>query len=183
MAATVALRAGTTNSAGEDDLISAEPGTVGEAIGEMARMLRDTRGSMLLGSAVLSAITIGIALEAVFARSAFRPGVAGLVSVAMIGVLLACWLRAVALLVLSGRPVLDELNEHRWRTGAPVDPRVRWHTAYPEAQSAVEWNWTRANMMLGAARIGRERAQLGDTWTFITTALFLVWSMAVLLGL
>jgi hypothetical protein len=41
-------------------------GPAQEAIAEMARLLRDTRGSMLLDGSVLSAITIGIAVEAAF---------------------------------------------------------------------------------------------------------------------
>jgi len=36
--------------------------------------------------------------------------------------------------------------------------------------------------MLGAARVRRERLHLADTWTFITVACFLAWTMAVLLG-
>jgi hypothetical protein len=37
-------------------------------------------------------------------------------------------------------------------------------------------------MMLGAARVRRERIQLADTWTFITVACFLLWTATVLLG-
>ncbi len=42
-------------------------------IAEMAALLRDTRGSMFLGGSVLSALTIGIALEAAFSPSVLRP--------------------------------------------------------------------------------------------------------------
>ncbi len=38
------------------------------------------------------------------------------------------------------------------------------------------------NMMLGAARVRRERIQSAETWTFITVACFLLWTAAVLLG-
>jgi hypothetical protein len=48
--------------------------------------------------------------------------------------------------------------------------------------SAAAWDWARVNLMLGAARIRRERIHLADTWTFITVACFLVWTVAVLLG-
>jgi hypothetical protein len=135
-------------------------GPAREVIAEMARLLRDTRGSMLLGGSVLSAITIGIALEAAFSSSVLRPGVAG----------------------LAGRPVLDQLNDQRWRAGAPVDPRVRWLTLPPIADSEDAWNWTRVNLLLGAARIRMERIHLADTWTFITAACFLAWTVTVLLG-
>jgi len=38
------------------------------------------------------------------------------------------------------------------------------------------------NLLLGAARIRRERIHLMDTWTFVTGACFLAWTLAVLLG-
>jgi len=37
-------------------------------------------------------------------------------------------------------------------------------------------------MMLGAARVRRERIQLAQTWTLITVACYLLWTVAVLLG-
>ncbi len=48
--------------------------------------------------------------------------------------------------------------------------------------SEAAWNWTRVNLMLSAARIRRERIHLADTWTFITAACFLIWTVSVLLG-
>ena len=158
-------------------------GPAQEVIGEMAWLLRDTRGSMLLGGSVLSAITIGIGVEAAFSSSVLRPGVVGIACVVMLSGLIGCWFRAGALLLLAGRPVLDQLNDHRWKTGAPVDPRVRWLTLPPIGDSAAEWNWTRVNLLLGAARIRRERIHLADTWTFITAACFLVWTALVFLAL
>jgi len=78
--------------------------------------------------------------------------------------------------------VLDQLNDHRWRTGAPLDPRARWLTMPSVEDSEAAWNWTRVNLMLGAVRIRRERLHRADTWTFITVTCFLVWTVAVLLG-
>src|ERR1035438_5994097 len=60
--------------------------------GEMARLLRDPRGSMLLDGSVLSAITIGIAVEAAFSPSVLRPGVAGLACAGLLSALIGCWL-------------------------------------------------------------------------------------------
>lgn len=157
-------------------------GPAQEVIAEMAWLLRDTRGSMLLGGSVLSAITIGIALEAAFSSSVLRPGVAGLAGAGLLCALILCWLRAAVLLLLAGRPVLDQLNDQRWHAGAPVDPRVRWLTLPPVEDSVDAWNWARVNLLLGAARIRRERIHLADTWTFITAACFLAWTVAVLLG-
>ena len=156
-------------------------GPAQEAIAEMAWLLRDTRGSMLLDGSVLSAITIGIAVEAAFSPSVLRPSMAGLACGALLAGLIICWLRAGALLLLAGRPVLDQLNDQRWRAGAPLDPRrARWLTIPPSEENVDAW--ARVNLLLGAARIRRERIHLVDTWTFITAACFLAWTATVLLG-
>ena len=155
-------------------------GPAQEAIAEMAWLLRDTRGSMLLDGSVLSAITIGIAVEAAFSPSVLRPSAAGLACAALLAGLIMCWLRAGVLLLLAGRPVLDQLNDQRWRAGAPVDPRVGWLMVPPSEENADAW--ARVSLLLGAARIRRERIHLVDTWTFITAACFLAWTVTVLLG-
>jgi hypothetical protein len=165
------------------DQAQSDRGPAQEVIGEMASLLRDPRGDLVLGGSVLSAITVATALEAAFSHPAMRLGLGGILSVVLLGSLIGCWLRAVALLLLAGRPLLDQLNDHRWRTGGPVDPRVKWLTLPTIEDSAAEWNWARVNLLLGAARIRRERIHLADTWTFITAALFLVWTAAIFLGL
>jgi hypothetical protein len=174
------------HSFGEDhldaDREAPDRGPAQNQIAEMARLLRDTRGSLLLGGSVLSALTIGIALEAAFSPSVLRPGPAVVVSVSLLGGVILCWLRAAALLLLANRPVLDQLNDHRWRTGAPLDPRVSWLSMPSVEDSEAAWTWARVNLMLGAARIRSERIHLADKWTFITVACFLVWTAAVLLG-
>jgi hypothetical protein len=163
----------------------ADRGPGQEVIAEMAWLLRDTRGSLLLDGSVLSAVTIGIAVEAAFSPSVLRFGVdpaAGLACAGLLGVLFLCWLRAAVVLLLASRPVLDQLNDQRWRAGAPVDPRVRWLPILPAEVNADPWTWARVNLLLGAARIRRERVHLADTWTFITAGCFLAWTLAVLLG-
>jgi hypothetical protein len=160
-----------------------DQGPAQPVIAEMAHLLRDTRGSMLLGGSVLSAITIGIALEAAFSSRALRPGPAGLVNAALLFGLVVCWLRAVALLAVAGRPVLHALSELRWGSGAPLDPRLGGLTLPPHGTNPDEWTWTRAHLMVGAARLARYRIQLADTWTFITAAGFVVWTAVILLGL
>ena len=164
------------------DRAGSDRGPAQEVIAEMAWLLRDTRGNMLLDGSVLGAITIGIAVEAAFSPSVLRPGLAGLACGVLLAGLIGCWLRAAVLLLLAGRPVLDQLNDQRWRAGAPVDPRVRWLTLPPAEDSTDAWNWARVNLLLGAARIRRERMHLVDTWTFLTGACFLAWTVAVLLG-
>jgi len=189
MAVTLAVPAktmGGRHSFGDDQLDAGreapDRGPAQDVIAEMAGLLRNTRGSMLLGGSVLSALTIGIALEAALSPSVARPGLAGVVGVSLLGCVILCWLRAAALLLLASRPVLDQLNEHRWLTGAPLDPRVSWLTMPTVEDSEAVWTWTRVNLMLGAARIRRERLHLADTWTLITVACFLAWTVAVLLG-
>ena len=189
MAVTLAVPAktmGGRHSFGDDQLDAGreapDRGPAQDVITEMAGLLRNTRGSMLLGGSVLSALTIGIALEAAFSPSVLRPGLAGVVCLSLLGCVIVCWLRAAALLLLAGRPVLDQLNDHRWRTGAPLDPRVRWLRTPTAGDSSAAWSWGHVNMMIGAARVRRERIHLADTWTFITAACFLVWTVAVLLG-
>ena len=165
-----------------DDRALLDEGLPHAIIGEMAGVLRDTRGNMLKGVGVLGAITIGIALEAALSARVLRPGAPGVLNVGLLCGLLLCWLRAVALLALAGRPVLDALSELRWVTGAPLDPRARWLTLPLEGDSG-EWTWIRAHLLLGAARLARYRIQLADTWTYVTAAFFLVWTAIILLGL
>ena len=173
-------------SVGDDRLGSGreapDRGPAPDQVAEMAVLLCNTRGSTILGGSFLSALAIGIAVEAAFSPSVLRPGLAGVVTVSLLGCVIACWLRAAALLLLAGRPVLDQLNDHRWRTGAPLDPRVRWLSTPAGDDGEAVWSWARVNLMLGAARVRRERIQLADTWTFVTVACFLIWTSAVLLG-
>ena len=170
-----------------DDRLSADReapdrGPAQNQIAELAVLLSNTRGRTILGGSVLSALTIGIAIEAAFSPSVLRAGLAGVVSVSLLGCVIVCWFRATALLLLAGRPVLDQLNDHRWRTGAPLDPRVRWLSTPAAGDSEAAWSWAQVDMMLGAARVRRERIHLAGTWTFITVACFLLWTSAVLAG-
>jgi hypothetical protein len=155
-----------------------DQGPAQAVIGEMAALLRDTRGNMLLGGVVLGAIAIGIALETAFSTRAV-----GMFGGFLLCCLLVCWLTALVQLAMVGRPVLNLLSEMRWGTGAPVDPRARWLTLPPVGAYPEQWTWTRAHLMIGAARLARWRSQRADTWTFITAAAFLVWTVVILLGL
>ena len=188
MAVTLAVPAepmGGRHSFGDDQLDAdreaPDRGPAQDVIVEMAGLLCDTRGSILQGGSVLSALTMGIALEAALSPSVLRPGLAGVVCVSLLGGLILCWLRAASLLLMASRPVLNQLNDHRWRTGGPLDPRVRWLTGSP-ADGETAWDWAQVNLMLGAVRIRRERLELADTWAFITVACFLAWTVAILLG-
>lgn len=165
------------------DHAQTDQGPAQKLIGEMAWLLRDTRSGMFLGGSVLSAISIGIALEAAFSGRVVQPSVVGAVNVGLLCGLLFCWLTAVIMLARAGRPVHNALSELRWRTGAPVDPRARFLTLPPVDSDPGEWTWTSAHLLLGAARMARCRIQLADTWTYVTAAYFFIWTVMVLLGL
>jgi len=173
------------NPQGRDlpDRAQPDQGPAQEAIGEMAWLLRDTRSSMFLGGGVLSAITVAIGLEAAFSGHAIRAGVLGAINAVLLCGLLLCWLTAVIMLAVANRPVHNALSEIRWKTGAPIDPRARWLTLPPAGSDPREWAWARAHLLLGAARLARRRTQVADTWTYITAAYFLLWTVVILLGL
>jgi hypothetical protein len=160
-----------------------DQGPAHAVIGDMADLLRDTRGNLMAAGGLLGAITIGIAMEAGPSARALRPGVAGVINLGLFGGLLLCWLTALGLLMRASRPVLSMVSELRWRTGAPLDPRARWLTLPPVGDCAGEWSWARAHLMLGAARLARYRLRLADTWTYLTAACFLAWTAVVILGL
>lgn len=153
------------------------------AIGEMAGLLRETRGNMHTAGGLLSAITVGIALEAGFSARVLRPGLLGAVNIGLLCGVVFCGLIAVTLLALAGRPVLNSLSELRWGTGSPSDPRAAWLTLPALGANPDQWTWSRAHLLLGAARLARYRIQLADTWTCVTVACFLTWTAVIALGL
>lgn len=170
---------------GQTPPVQARPdqGPAGAVIGEMAGLLRDTRGSMMADGCMLSAITIGIALESGLSARALRPSVVGVVNLSLLCVMLASWLTAVFLLARASRPVLKAVSELRWVTGAPLDPRAGWLTLPPVGANPAEWTWNRAHLLLGAARLARYRMQFADTWTYVAVGCFMAWSVIIVLGL
>jgi hypothetical protein len=159
-----------------------DQGPAHAVIGELAGLLRETRGFLLVGAGVLGAMTIGIALEAGFAARAPQPGAFRVVNIALLLGLVCCWLRAVTLLALAGRPVVNALSELRWQTGSPLDPRAAWLTLPPDGAHPDEWSWIRAHLLLGAARLARHRVQLADVWVYVTASCFVVWTAIVVIG-
>lgn len=152
-------------------------------IGEMARLLRETRHNVLTGACVLAAITIGIALEARFAARALQPGTFRVINIGLLLGLVFCWLTAIALQAVVCRPTLNALSELRWKTGAPLDPRAAWLTLPPAGDHPEDWDWTRAHLLLAAARFALYRVQRADTWTYITASYFILWTVIVMTGL
>jgi hypothetical protein len=148
----------------------------------MADLLRDTRGSLMTDGCLLGAITIGLALEAGLSARAFRPSLAGVINLGLLGGIVFCWLVAVFLLARASRPALSTVSELRWVTGAPLDPRPGWVTLPPVGADPAEWTWNRAYLLLGAARLARCRMEFADTWTYFTSGCFLAWTMIIILG-
>lgn len=152
-------------------------------IGEMARLLSETRANMLAGTGILAAIAVGIAFETRWAAArAELPVFLRVVNIGLMLGLVCCWLTAMALLAIAGRPVLDTLSELRWKTGSPLDPRAPWLTLPPVGDNPDQWTWTRAHLLLAAARLARYRVHRSDTWTYITGCCFIMWTVVILTG-
>lgn len=167
----------------QPDLAMPGDGPAHAAIGEMAGLLRETRANMQMDGGLLSAITIGIAVEAGFSARILRPGLLGAVNVGLLCGLVFCCLVAAILLAIAGRPVLNSLSELRWGTGSPPDPRAAWLTLPALGANPDQWTWSRAHLLLGAARLARYRIRLADTWTCVAVACFLAWTAVIFLGL
>ncbi|HEX6526724.1 MAG TPA: hypothetical protein VF070_42920 [Streptosporangiaceae bacterium] len=151
-------------------------------IGDMAELLNDTRPAMFLGGVIVAALSLGIAVVTAFTPGVPGSGTAAIVADVLLSCLILCWLRSVALLTTAARPILGMLSDHRWKSGAPLNPRARWLTLPPIQASPEEWTWVRAHLLLGAARLRMERTQAALTWAFITTTLFAVWTAIVFLS-
>jgi hypothetical protein len=171
-------------SGGQGAPVQALPdqGPAHAVIGEMADLLRDTRASMTANGCILSAITVGVALEAGLAVRALRPSLVGLLNLGMLSGTLVCLLAAIFLVARTGRPVLNAVSELRWVTGAPLDPRAGWLTLPPIGADPEEWTWNRAYLLLGAARLARYRMRCADTWTYLTVGCFLAWTVIAILS-
>jgi hypothetical protein len=152
-------------------------------IAHMADLLRDTSGSAVVDACILSAVSIGVAVETGLSARVLRPGLAGAINVGGLCGLIACWLAAVVMLAWASRPVLNRVSQLRRVAGAPLDPRPEWVTLPPVGASPADWTWDRAYLLLGAARLARYRMQYADTWTYIAGGCFLVWSALVVIGL
>jgi hypothetical protein len=165
-----------------DDRMVPDRDLVRELIGDMAGLLNDIRPTMFLDGIILAALTLGISLEAALAPTPLPRGAGGIAGGVLLACLVLCWITAVALLVLAGRPVLGIVSDHRWKAGAPLDPRARWLTLPPIEATPEEWTWVRAHLLVGAARIRMNRVQAALTWTLVTTGLFLGWTAITFLA-
>jgi hypothetical protein len=152
-------------------------------IAQMADLVRDTSGAAIANSCILSAVSIGVAVETGLSTRVLRPGLAGVLNVCLLGGLLVCWLTAAIVLAWANRPIFSKVSQFRWLTGAPLDPRPEWVSLPSAGASPLDWTWDRAYLLLGAACLARYRMQYADTWTYFAGACFLMWSACVILGL
>ena len=152
-------------------------------IGEMAGLLRDTRDETLRAACLLASVAVALAVEARLATRALHSSAAfHALSLGLLAGLLGCLLTAIVLLAAASRPVVHALNELRWVTGAPLDTRPPWISLPPVGADPEQWTWIRAHLLVGAARLARERAQLADTWTCLTAGYFLIWTVIIVIG-
>jgi len=165
----------------EDNIQRGRP-VAQELIGDLAERLNDTRPIMRLDGAILAGLAGGMAVDAAFGPSVQGHGLLGVCRYLLLALLVVCWLRSIILLVLAGRPILGIVCDHRWRAGAPLDPRARWLHLPPIEATEDEWIWVRAHMLVGAARIRMERVQSSLTWALLTTAVFLLWLVTAFLA-
>jgi hypothetical protein len=193
MIAAATWPAGTNKAAGTHEDYPGRLGPPGQApedhepahvvIAQMADLVRDTGQSTIADACILSAVSIGVALEAGLSARVLRPGLPGVLNLFLLCCLLASWLAAAAVLAWASRPVLNRLGQLRWVTGAPLDPRPGWVTLPPTGASTADWTWDRAYLLLGAALMARHRMQFADTWTYVAGGCFLAWTAFVILGL
>lgn len=151
-------------------------GEARDMLGEMAALLRDTAPGLTTSAAALGTITIGLAVEAAALPMAPRPLPAIVACGGLFGVLVLCWLRAAALLVLAGLPLSRALGQQRAHTGSPLDPRAPWASIPAQQAGAGQWRWARVHQLLSQARLRSERVQLALNWSLVTTAAFLAWT-------
>jgi hypothetical protein len=157
-------------------------GAAHAAIGEMADLLLHSRGSTVTDGCLLGAIAAGLGLEAGLSPRVLPPGPAGVIGLGPLAAVVVCWLVSVVLLAWANRPVLNSVNQLRWVTGAPLDPRPRWIPLPPAAAGQAAWTWNRAHLLLGAARLTRHRTRFADTWTCFTGGCFILWTLFVVLS-
>lgn len=173
---------GSAHEQAPSDQGSQAHGPAHAVLSEMSRLLLQTRDNMIMGGGLLGAIAIGFALEAAASARAAQSGIFRVLDIGLMCGLVVCWLIAAALLALAGRPVLNALSRIRWRTGSPLDPRASWLTLPPLGANPDEWTWSRVHVLIGAARLARHRIQLADTWTYVTAACFLGWTVLIILS-
>ena len=152
-----------------------------DTLRDLAELLRDARPGMLVSGVTVAAVTVGVAIEAVAVPVNLHAGVGTVVCLGLLAVLALSVIRTAVLMIVAGRPLMDQLGELRRLTGAPVDPTVPWTpvgrlTATPRAVLQ-----DRARAVLAAAHFRNVRIQLALTWATIAIICFCAWTLSLLI--
>jgi hypothetical protein len=152
-----------------------------ETLREMAELLRDARPGMLVSGIIVAAVTVGAVVEAIAVPINLRAGAGTVICLGLLAVLALCLARTAVLMVVAGRPLMDQLGELRRQTGAPVDPTVPWTPVrtLPLASPAAVWD--RAQHVLAAAHFRNARVHLALGWSTAAMIGFCAWSLALLI--
>jgi hypothetical protein len=153
----------------------------GETLREMAELLRDARPSMLVSGITVAAVTVGVAVEAIAVPINLHAGVGTVICLGLLAVLVLSVIRTAALMLLAGRPLMDQLGELRRQTGAPVDPTVPWTPVRILPLASPMAVWDRAQHVLAAAHFRNARIHLALGWATVAMIGFCAWSLALLI--
>jgi hypothetical protein len=146
-------------------------------IADMATLLRDTKGGLLVSGGLLIAAALGF--TAIAAGPAGRWAPTELSCLGPLGLLaLLVWLRAATLLALADRPVADTLGLLRRHTGAPLDLSVPWVPYGLDRLTVPDPRLVQA--LIAAARERQARAQLALRWAVIAASGVCLWSVLVI---
>jgi hypothetical protein len=148
---------------------------------EITEPLRDARRGMLVSGVIVAGVTAGGVVETVAVPVNLHAGAGTVICFGLLAVLELSVLRTVALMVGSGRPLMDEIGELRRQTGAPVYPAVPWtpsRTWLPPSPADVH----RAQaVVLRAAHVRNARVHLALRWAIAAMISFCAWSLTLLI--
>lgn len=151
-----------------------------DALREMAELLRDTRPGMLVSGITVAAVTVGTAIEEMVLPMNLHAGAGTFLGLALLGILAVSVIRTAVLMIVAGRPLMDELGELRRRTGAPVDPTVPWTPVRRMPTANPTPGWERARAVLAAAHFRNARIHLALTWATVAIISFSAWTLVQL---
>ena len=152
-----------------------------DTLREMAEMLRDARPGMLVSGITVAAVTVGVAVETVAVPVKLHAGVGTVIYLGLLAVVALCVIRTAILMIVAGRPLMDQLGELRRLTGAPVDPKVPWTPMRRLPVMSPRAVGERAQAVLAAAHFRNSRIHLALTWATFAIVCFCAWSLALLI--
>jgi hypothetical protein len=152
-----------------------------DTLRDLAELLRDARPGMLVSGVTVAAVTVGVAIETVAVPINLHAGVGTVVCLGLLAVLALSVIRTAVLMIVAGRPLMDQLGELRRLTGAPVDPTVPWTPVGRPSVTPRAVLQDRARAVLAAAHFRNVRIQLALTWATIAIICFCAWTLSLLI--